>query len=315
MYIGVDVGGMSIKAGLVDLNGKIVARQSVVTRAKESESAIIDDIAGLIRDLTLSCGMSMSDILGVGIGLPGAVNDDMGIVRYCCNINFVEVALVAELQKRLDFENIYISNDANCAVLGEVVFGIAKGKRDVVLITLGTGLGTGIITGGQLLKGHQSAGAEGGHMTINIGGPVCGCGKKGHFESYASATALLAQVKEAMEKHPESLLHEVAKNDGFDGKTVFTASKMGDKVAIRVLNRYLKYVGIGLVNFANLFYPEMIIIGGGISNQGDNIIKKIEKYVNKNIYSAGLTPKIKVTVSDMKNDAGIIGAACLAIKN
>ncbi len=313
-YIGVDVGGMSIKAGIVDRDGTIIAKDSIPTRAFDASDIIAEDIAGLINGLMGDNGLSVADIGGIGLGIPGSVYDEKGIVRYTCNINFRNFPLVDVLSKSLGINNVKISNDANCAALGEMLFGAGRGCRNVVLITVGTGIGTGIIVDGKMLTGNRSAGAEGGHVFIGMGsGRKCGCGKKGHFEAYASATALLRQTEEAAEKHPESLLNDIIRKDGLDGKTVFSAAKQGDKTAITTLKRYLGYLGAGAVSFANVFYPEIIIIGGGISNEGDAIIKPLDEYVAKNVYGAEYNPPIAVVAAELKNDAGIIGAAALAM--
>ncbi|MEG1529863.1 MAG: ROK family protein, partial [Clostridia bacterium] len=249
-FIGVDIGGMSIKAGIVDDSGKIVAKKSIVTIPTKASELIVGDIAKLILDILADNNMAVSDIQGIGLGFPGSIYDECGIVRYCCNINLINVPVVEMLQKLTSIKNIKISNDANCAALGETKFGAGKGAKNSVMVTLGTGVGTGIIVDGKMLTGNCSAGAEGGHMQINFGKAQCGCGKHGHYEAYASATALIAQTKEAAEKHPESALNEIIKSDGLDGRTLFTAMKRGDKVAISTFNRYIKFVGVGLCNFA-----------------------------------------------------------------
>jgi len=309
--IGVDVGGMSIKAGIVGDSFAIGAKKSIVTMPNKPSAEIVRDIAELIKSIMSENGLTPQDIDGVGLGFPGSVYDAKGVVRYCCNINLINVPIVKMLREELSIDNVKISNDANCAALAETTYGAGKGALNSVMLTLGTGLGTGIIVDGRMLTGHQSAGAEGGHMQIDMKGPVCGCGKKGCFEVYASATALIRQVKEAMEKNPDSLLHEIAKTDGLSGKTVFIAAKQGDKVAKRVIARYIKYIGAGLLNFSNIFFPEVIIIGGGVSVQGDLLIKPLQKYVAKNIYGSEYNPKIKVVAAALGNDAGIIGAALL----
>ncbi len=311
-YIGIDIGGMSIKAGIVLDNGEIIAKKTVVTDAK-NEQKTVSDIACLIKSILEENNISKDDIVGVGVGSPGSVYDEKGIIRYSCNLNFKNTPLVKLLKDATGIDNIKVSNDANCAALGETLFGAGKGAKNSVMLTLGTGVGTGIIVDGKLLTGNHSAGAEGGHITINIGGPVCGCGKKGHLEAYASATALMEQVKVAIAKHPDSLLAKRAAEEGVHGKLVFDCKDTGDKVAEAVVKRYLKYVGIGLVNYANIFYPEVLIIGGGISNQGDNIIKPLQRYVSRNVYGAEYNPKIKVVAATLKNDAGIVGAACLVM--
>lgn len=312
-YIGVDIGGMTIKGGVVDDNGNILYRKHITTLPTKKDTEIVSDIAGLILDLIYENGLEKKDVCGVGIGCPGSVYDDKGVVRYCCNINFRNTPMVKLLREKIGISNIKISNDANCAALGETVFGVGKGAKNSVAVTLGTGVGTGIIVDGKLLTGNRSAGAEGGHIQINMGGAVCGCEKRGHYEAYASATALMDQTLKACEKYPDSALAKAVKKDGISGKIVFDVAKSGDKVAIAVVKRYIKYVGTGLVVFANIFFPEVIIIGGGISYQGDYIIKPLQRYVSRNVYGAKYNPKIRVVAATLKNDAGIIGAAALCM--
>ena len=311
-YIGIDIGGMSIKAGIVENDGTIVAKKTVVTDAT-NEKKIVADIAGLATAIILENNLTKDDIAGIGIGSPGSVYDEKGIIRYSCNLNFKNTPLARLVKEATGIENVKISNDANCAALGETLFGAGKGAKNTVMLTLGTGVGTGIVVDGKLLTGNRSAGAEGGHITINLGGAICGCGKKGHLEAYASATALMHQIEDAAKKHPDSLLAKQVAKEGVSGKVVFDCKEQGDKVAENVVKKYLKYVGIGLVNYANIFYPEVLIIGGGISNQGDNIIKPLQRYVSRNVYGAEYNPHIKVACATLKNDAGIVGAACLVM--
>lgn len=311
-FVGVDIGGMSVKCGIVDENGKLLYKKTAPIQAKAEENVILSDIATLISDTVRSSGETK--IEGIGIGCPGSVDDEAGVVRYSCNINFRKTPLVATLQKLTGIKNIKVSNDANCAALGEAMFGVGKGTKNSVLVTIGTGVGTGIIVDGRLLKGNRSAGSEGGHIQIDIGGAMCGCGKTGHYEAYASATALMNQTKEAAELNPESYLAKYALEHGIDGKTVFICAEQGDKTAIKVLNRYIEYVGMGLVNFANIFFPEIIMIGGGISAEGEKFVRPLEKYVRENVYGAEYNPEISVVAATLKNDAGIIGAAALCMQ-
>jgi len=312
-YIGIDIGGMSIKAGLVLEDGTINYKTTIETEPKKDTDLIVNDLESLIDKILNDNKLEYKDIDGIGIGVPGSVFDEKGIIRYCCNINFKNTPLKDILIKYTGIKNIRLSNDANCATLAETLFGAAKGAQNTVMITLGTGVGTGFVVNGKLLTGNKSAGAEGGHMQINIGGTTCNCGKKGHYEAYASAKGLMNQIKEAAEKHPESLLNEYIKKEGLDGKIVFECAKKGDKIAVNVLKKYVKYVGMGLVNYANIFYPEIIIVGGGVSNAGDDIVKPIQRYVSKNVFGAEYNPKIKVVAAILKNDAGIIGAAALCM--
>lgn len=312
-YIGVDIGGMSVKCGIVTEDGELLYKETAPIKTDDEDVAILKDIAALIDSVIKGGGVDRRDIAGIGIGCPGSVYDEKGIVRYSCNINFRNTPMADMMRKLCGIDNVRVSNDANCAALGETKFGAGNGAKNSVMVTLGTGVGTGIVVDGRLLTGNKSAGAEGGHIQINIGGAECGCKKRGHYEAYASATALMAQVESACKKHPESLLAEYAKKHGIDGKTVFTCAEMGDKVAIATLKKYIKYVGMGLVTFANIFFPEVIIIGGGVSNAGDALLKPLQRYVSKNIYGAEYAPKIKVALATLKNDAGIIGAATLCM--
>ncbi len=310
-YVGIDIGGMSIKGGIVNENGVISTKKTVVCEPDKHDKAIVKDIAKLIDALLEESGVSRFEVCGIGIGCPGSVYDAEGIVRYSCNLNFRNTPMAELMADMTGIKNVKVSNDANCAALAETLFGAGRGAKNTVMVTLGTGVGTGIIADGKLLTGNRSAGAEGGHIQLNIGGRKCGCGKRGHFEAYASATALMKQVGEACEKHPESLMAKMAKSDGIDGKTAFNAAKMGDKVAVLTIKRYLKYVGAGLVSLANIFYPEVIIIGGGVSNEGEAVIAPLRSYVQKNVYGSEYNPKIDVVAATLRNDAGIIGAAAL----
>lgn len=315
LYIGVDIGGMSVKAGVVDEEGKTLFKDTAVTNAQAPAEEIAADIAALIRSVADRGGASLSSVGGIGVGSPGSVNDAAGVIRYSCNINFRETPLAALLADKTGVSNVKISNDANCAALGETLFGAGRGAKNSVTVTLGTGVGTGIVVDGRLLTGNQSAGAEGGHVIIKAGGEKCGCGKRGCFEAYASATALMRQTARAAERHPESLLAKMAKENGIDGKTAFIAAKAGDKTAKRVVSDYIRYVGIGLVGFANVFYPEVFIIGGGIGKEGDALILPLKKFVAKNAYGAEFNPPIDVVAATLGNDAGIIGAAALAMQD
>lgn len=311
-FVGIDIGGMTIKGGIVDEKGNILYKKSIVTAPGKEDRLIVDDIASLVNDLVQN-GADGEEIQGVGIGCPGSIYDEKGIVRYSCNINFRNTPMAKMIEEKTGIKKVRLSNDANCAALGETLFGAGNGAKNSVMVTLGTGVGTGIVANGQLITGNRSAGGEGGHITINLGGATCGCGKKGCYEAYASATALMNQIQAACEKHPESQLAKEVEQNGLNGKVVFDCAQNGDKVAMAVVKKYIKYVGVGLVNFANIFFPEVIIIGGGISNQGDNIIKPLQRYVTRNVYGAVYSPKIKVVAATLKNDAGIIGAAALCM--
>lgn len=315
MYlVGIDVGGMSIKGGLVTQEGKIVERAVIETKKEYTkEHSISEDIDKVVKLLMKQHNISEDELLGIGIGQPGSIDSNRGVIRYWNNVPMENVPVVEELQKIYNLP-IYIDNDANCAALGEYTFGAGKGYKDLLFITLGTGVGSGIIINGKIYGGRAGAGAEAGHMVIVINGEPCNCGRKGCWEAYASATALIKQTTEAMEKDPTSLMHEVAKEEGkISGKTAFVAAKKGDKSGQAVVDQYIAYIAEGLINLANIFRPEVILIGGGISKEKDNLTNPLQKYVNDNCFGSKFNPKVIVKTASLENDAGLLGAAALII--
>ena len=314
-YIGVDIGGMSIKAGIVDLNGKIVKKEVLKTNTKNGAGQFLKDINSIIVALLEFANKNNYDIHGIGFGVPGIVNNDLGTIDYSCNLNLSNVPLKDYL-KDLNLP-IFVSNDANVATLAEQRWGAARGYKDVILITLGTGIGGGVIINNKLFEGFEGKGAELGHHVIVVDGAKCGCGRNGCFETYASASALLRYTKEYMQKDKKSLMWEYANNniDNVDGLTCFECAKKGDKTANKVVDLYIKYLGEGLLNFSNIFRPQAIVLGGGISNQNEYLKDKVMKYMEDRNYGLKNTPKVEILIAKFKNDAGIIGAATLAFIN
>ena len=312
-YIGIDIGGMTIKGGIVDEDGKIYIKDAVETKPERNYPEIVKDIADLCDKLCRDSGIKRSSINSIGMGIPGTINGDTGVITYANNINFEKVPIVKEFGKYYRIP-VFIGNDANCAALGEVTFGENKGYKDAILITLGTGVGSGIIVDGRMLVGKNGAGAEGGHIGLKIGGELCSCGRRGCWEAYASATALIKMCQKAMDKHPESLMHQVAAEEGkISGKTAFVAMEQGDKTAASVVRAYTKNVAEGLVSLVNIFRPEVIYIGGGISNVGAPFFEKLQRYVSRYSYGGSRNPKVKILKASLKNDAGILGAAALCL--
>lgn len=311
MYsIGVDVGGMSIKVGIVDENGVIVKKDRVVT-VKNPEKDI-DNTANLIEKLLKDQKLEITDISGIGVGCPGAVTSTTGVVDFLPNLDWYNVDLVGALKKRFDTK-IIISNDANVAALGEVIYGCAKGYKTCVMFTLGTGVGGGIIIDGKLFEGNQSKGAELGHTTLILDGEPCGCGRRGCIESYVSATALINQTKKAMLEDKSSKMWDFVNGDieKVDGRTAFESAKQGDKTACKVRDTYVKYLSESMMSMFNIFRPEAFIIGGGVSAQGDYLIDRVKEYCEKYEYGYKSSPKPEILVATLGNDAGIIGAAAL----
>lgn len=310
-YIGVDVGGMSIKAGLVNEKGEIIFKKSVKTNSKDGENVFINDLKKLI-DIILEQNKQLGyEIKGIGFGVPGVVNNKLGTIDYACNLGLYNV----DLRRQLNKYNlpILVSNDANVAALAEQKFGSAKGYQDAIMITLGTGVGSGIVINNKLFEGNEGKGAEIGHTVLVFDGEPCGCGRRGCFEAYASASALNRFTKNAMENNKDSIMWKFVDGDisKADGQTSFECAKLGDKASNEVVDLYIKYLGEGLLNICNAFRPQVIILGGGVSNQKEFLQEKVEKYLADRWYGYRETPKVDIVIATLKNDAGIIGAASL----
>ena len=315
-YIGIDVGGMSIKAGVADINGNVLHKTTIVTRGNyDAEYTISNDIHKLIVKLLDEANIPEEKIAAVGIGQAGSIDSERGIINYWNNIPMKNVHVVEEL-KKWHKTPVFIDNDANVAALGECVFGAAKGLRNVMLVTLGTGVGSGIIIDGKIYRGEYGAGAEAGHMRIVMNGEPCTCGGRGCWEAYASVSALIRQTKAAMEKHPESMMCSIAAEMGeVNGITSFKAARAGDKAALEVVARYIEYVGTGLVSLQNIFRPQIFLIGGGISKEGEFLTDRLEKFVQNGMFDKETGDPVKIRPAALHNDAGILGAAALAIES
>lgn len=310
MYIGIDLGGTNIAVGLVSEEGKILTQASTPTMNEREAIEIVKDMAMLIDKVASEYGIDKSEIKGVGIGSPGSIDFDNGIVVYSNNLKMAKFPLAEELNKLTGLK-VSVDNDANCAAMGEYVEYEDKTKH-FVFVTLGTGVGSGIIVDGKMLHGFNGAAGEGGHTVIVADGEQCSCGRKGCWEAYASVTALIRQTKAAMEKDPDSLMHKVAAEEGkVSGMTSFVSAKQGDKTAQEVVKQYAIYVAEGLINLENIFQPEIICVGGGISREGDYLLNPVREYVAKNSYNKYMK-KTEIVTAKLFNDAGIIGAAMIA---
>lgn len=308
-YVGIDLGGTFIKGGIVDDIGNIIVSDKVPTECEKGGAAVIDNIAKLVEALLEKTTLSKEDLCGIGIGVPGMIDSEKGNVIYSNNLNWKDFRIADELTKKIGIK-VKIANDANVAVLGEVNFGAAKNKKNVIMLTLGTGVGGGIICNGQLIEGNLSVGAELGHMVIAKGGELCSCGRKGCLEAYASATALIRDTKKAMSSHKDTEMWKIGSIDKVDGKTAFDFAS-SDKYAKEIVDNYIESLAEGIVNFGNIFRPELVLLGGGVCAQGDELIKPLQKLVNEKIYAGELGPEVKIAVAKLENSAGILGAASL----
>ncbi|MCL2751501.1 MAG: ROK family protein [Firmicutes bacterium] len=313
-YIGIDLGGTNIKAGIIRADGSIVRTRSVETGVKYGFSEVVKRIGGLAAKLIAEAGVPLSECAGVGIGSPGTVDSAGGKIVYANNLFWEDADLRGELSKYINLP-IYMSNDANAAALGEYLFGAGRGSGNMLMFTLGTGVGGGVIIDGKLYEGNKSAGAELGHIKIASKGRSCTCGRKDCFETYASATALIGDTKTAMLKNRDSAMWQYTGGDPekADGKTAFECAKAGDKAAERVIRSYIKNLADGVTSFVNIFMPETIVLGGGVCAQGAALLVPLRKHVKKYQYGGKRSPKVNIVVAELGNNAGIVGAASLAM--
>lgn len=315
MYrLGIDLGGTNIVAGVVDENYNIVAKASCKTAVPRPESEICDSMADVALKAVEKAKLTMEDIESIGIGVPGAVNPKTGVIEYSANLFFHNWEVVKMMEERLNTK-VIIENDANAAALGEYLAGSAKGAKNAIAITLGTGVGGGIIINGKIYSGSNFAGAELGHMVIVKDGKECACGRNGCWESYASATGLINLTKQKIlsEKLEYSYMLKLCDGDinKVSGKTAFDAMKDGDPTAKAIVEEYISYLACGLVNIINIFQPDILCIGGGISNQGDNLLTPLRAVVERERYTKHNDKQTVICTCSLGNDAGIIGAAYL----
>lgn len=309
-FAGIDLGGTNIAVAVVDENGKVYGRAKKKTNAPRPYNEIFDDMASCAVEAAKASGISLDEIEAVGIGCPGSIDKKTGVIEFANNLEFYDVPIVSYMEKALG-KKVYVENDANAAAWGEFLAGSGKEYNSMVMITLGTGVGSGIIYDGRLLCGAFGKGAEVGHMSLISGGEKCTCGRRGCFEAYASATALIRQTKEAMRLNPDSAMWKICggKLSNADGRTAFLAKS--DKAAKEVVKKYLGYLSDGVVDVINIIQPELLCIGGGISHEGEKLLAPIERRIKKESYARYSKEQTKITIASLGNDAGIIGAALL----
>jgi glucokinase len=314
-YVGIDLGGTNIVAGVVDENYKIVAKASTKTNCPRPEKEIADDMAKMALQAVENAGLTIEQIEWVGIGTPGIANSATGIIEYSNNLGFKNTPMVKYIRETID-KPVFIENDANAAAYGEFVAGAAKGAKNAVCITLGTGVGGGIIVDGKIYAGSNFAGAEIGHTVIEVDGAQCSCGRKGCFEAYSSATGLIRMTKEAIAEHPDSVMAKLGEKNGkVTARTSFDAMKDGDEYAKVVVDKYIKYLAAGITNTINIFQPDVLCIGGGVCNEGDALLLPMKAIVEKEVYTRDSEKNTKIVIAELGNDAGIIGAAFLGRAN
>ena len=314
MYtIGIDLGGTNLKAGLVNDQLKIVATKKRPL-AWETPEKLADDMMTLCLSLIEENHVARDEVAYIGLGVPGSVNNRTGAIVKTVNIPMLDVPMAAMMRKNWDIP-VYLGNDADCAALGEY-YHFDREIESLILVTLGTGVGTGLILGGRIITGVNGYGGEGGHMVIESGGVLCTCGRRGCWERYASATGLIRMTREAMEQNRDSVLWSVAGNlEHVDGTTAFQAAKQGDAVALEVVKTYHHYLAEGVLNLINLLQPDVLCIGGGLSNEEDDwLLNPLRRLVEERRFDKGDVPHTEIVKAALKNDAGILGAALLGRK-
>lgn len=312
VLIGIDLGGTGIKIGIADTSYHIIAQTSVPTDAQRPYGQVIADMGHTAAALLAESGYGTADCLGIGVGSPGTIDSQNGVVLYSNNIRWDHVPLAAELQKYIPVP-VYVNNDANCAALGETAKGAAKGCRNAVFLTLGTGVGGGVVIDGNIFEGGHPGGVELGHIRIASEGRTCTCGRKDCLEAYASATALINDAKELAGRHPDSLLMELCGHDleQMNAKIPFDAAQAGDPWGRLLVDHYIQYLADGITDLVNIFRPDIVILGGGVSAQGENLTEPLNRYLKENCFGASVSYVPKVVTAQNGNDAGIIGAASL----
>ena len=308
-YIGIDLGGTFIKGGIVDDTGNILISDKVPTESEKGAGRVALNIANLGKSLLEKLNLTVSDMVGVGIGVPGMIDSGKGEVVYSNNLQWEHFLIGEEVEKLIGLP-VKIANDANVAALGETKFGCGKDYNSTVMLTLGTGVGGGIVLDGKLVEGNRSAGAELGHSVIVAGGEQCTCGRKGCLEAYASATALIRDTKRAMLANKDSKMWEIGSIDNVSGKTAFDYMEC-DSAAKAVVENYIEKLGVGITNLANELRPEAVILGGGVCAQGDTLIKPLQAFVDKEIFAGKKGPQVKLVTATLENSAGLLGAAAL----
>lgn len=312
-FIGIDLGGTNIAAGVVSEEGQLICKTSLPTGAGRPAEAIVADMARAVELCLADSGLEKGQIEALGVGVPGAIDNDTGMVIFTTNLDWRSLPLARMLGEHLDLP-VHLGNDADCAALGETLAGGAREFDSALMITLGTGVGGGLVSHRKLFTGWSGVGIEPGHFTLVAGGVKCGCGNRGCFEAYASATALIRQTREAMITHPDCAIWKFADSvEQVNAKTVFDAAATGDSIAQGVVDQYEEYLAAGIGGIVNLFRPHAVILGGGVSNQGENLLVPLREKLKKYCYASEFIAPPQVVKATLGNDAGIIGAALLSL--
>lgn len=315
-YIGIDVGGTNLKAGLVDEQGNILASQKIKIASVSDQASLAWTLVSMTQELAKTAGVTLDKVASVGLGVPGTVDIHSGSIMYTCNLPLRNVPIRKLFHGYLSMP-LYVENDANCAALAEYFVGAGRNSKRFVTVTLGTGIGGGIVHNGKIYHGANGMAGEVGHMSIALNGEPCPCGRRGCWERYASASALKRLTTRVMEENPGSILEQVVQeNDGHvSGQSAFIAARRGDPVGQHVCDTYIDYLTAGIVNVINIFQPDTLAIGGGVSNEADEqLLIPLQKRVQQESIPCSPDKMTKVVKAELGSRAGIIGAALLGKK-
>ncbi len=311
--VAIDLGGMSAKGALFSQNGALLQEGKIKTNKADGFEGTMSALNTFARSLAEKGGVSFDEVEAIGVGAPGIVDRESGRILRWSNFDWNDVPFAQTLSS-LTGKKVYVINDANAAALGEAAFGATAQYHSSVLLTLGTGVGGGIIFDGRILEGFKSAGAELGHITIREGGLPCACGRRGCYEKYASARALISQTRHAMVENLDSLMWKLVegKIENVDGRTAFEGARRGDETAKKVIQQFVGYVSEGIADLVNILRPEVIVLGGGIANEGEDLFEPLRKAVDERTYIAMDIVPLKIVGAKLGNRAGVYGAFRLA---
>ena len=311
LAIGIDIGGTSIKGAAITSEGKVLEVFSLPVNKGDSQETTINALIGVINQYLKEHQYNKDNVLGIGLGVPGCIDAVNGIVTYSNNLDWHELPISKMISDGTGLP-VRITNDANAATLGEAKFGAGKKYKNLLMFTLGTGVGGGIIIDGKLYEGNMGKGAELGHAIVVMDGELCTCGRRGCFETYASATALIRETRKMMDAHPESKLWDAMKEVGkVDARVAFIAERNNDPFGHQVVENYVKYLSEGLMNYFNIFRPEAVVLSGGVANEGEYLLSRVRQYCEERYYGYQGTPKVDIITSLLGYDSGKIGAASL----
>lgn len=313
VYIGIDVGGTGVQVGVVDQQGNILAKDSFPTGVGRPYEDMIRDMADCTRSALAKAGLDLAEVQSVGVGIPGIADAKSGRVIFCTNLGWRDIPLREVFQRHLD-KPVYIDNDATVAGLAESVAGVSAGTDSSVFITLGTGVGGGIVIHGKVWSGFHGVGSEIGHMILELDGEPCTCGNRGCLERYCSATAIIRMARELTAVHPDSEILAMVGGDPekINAKVVFDAAREGDPVGVKVFRRYVRYLSQAIASIMQFLDPEVVVLGGGVSKAGDFLLEAVRQEVPKYLLFKGM-PHARIELARLGPDAGIIGAAMLGL--